>query len=386
MLSQYEILGLLGRGATSDVFRARHHVAGRAPTDVALKYLRAESNEVDHIADFLSEAELVDQLMHPGVVELIDYGVHEGRPFQILELVNGISVEAALAEGEPASVDVALAIVADAALTLDYVHHAVDRARRPLRIVHRDITPANLLMTNAGAVKIADFGIARAFRRPRRTAVGVVRGTLAFMAPEQQRSESVDARTDIFALGCVLHTLIVGRSPLAATAGLEAAVAGDALNLEQLPAPIRPLVARATAARPEDRYPRARDFAAACERQLAASRDVVRSDVAEWVQACQPRSTEVTPSNSAAAQRPWLTRVGPQSRQFVAQGAEPTDTGASTRTVHLGIHPTVVVDRSSGAGPRERISPWLQWGVLLMLAIASAVAVRVVLGWVLPAA
>jgi eukaryotic-like serine/threonine-protein kinase len=200
---RYRIEDLLGRGGMASVYLARD---GELERPVAIKVL------AEHLADtpdfhdrFLREARLAAQLSHPNIVQVFDVGEDDGRPFIVMECVEGATLEDELKERgklEPAEVvDLALQICGG----LEHAHAA--------GLVHRDIKPQNLLLRADGTVKIADFGIARAAETTKLTQIGSVLGTAAYLSPEQALGEEVTAAADIYSLGCVLYELLTGRTP-----------------------------------------------------------------------------------------------------------------------------------------------------------------------------
>jgi eukaryotic-like serine/threonine-protein kinase len=179
---------------------------GELERPVAIKVL------AEHLADtpgfhdrFLREARLAAQLSHPNIVQVFDVGEDDGRPFIVMECVEGATLADEVKERgklEPAEVvDLALQICGG----LEHAHAA--------GLVHRDIKPQNLLLSSDGTVKIADFGIARAAEATRLTQIGSVLGTAAYLSPEQALGEEVTAAADIYSLGCVLYELLTGRTP-----------------------------------------------------------------------------------------------------------------------------------------------------------------------------
>jgi hypothetical protein len=179
----------------------------------------------DHVRDprtrrmFLDEARIAARLHHAGIVAVLDFGVLEEAPFQVLELVDGMSAadlaRALAGRGEVMPLEVALHMAREVATALHHAHTARDDDG-PLGIVHRDVKPGNVLLSWSGDVKLGDFGIARARANTEHTATGEVKGTDGYMAPEQASAGgSVDARADVFALGVTLLALVLGRNPLA---------------------------------------------------------------------------------------------------------------------------------------------------------------------------
>jgi len=276
-LGPYEIVAPLGAGGMGEVYRARDERIGR---DVAIKVLPAEyAADPDRLRRFEQEARAAGQLNHPNILALYDVGTHEGAPYLVTELLEGETLRERLGrERLPwrKAVEIAAAIADGVA------------AAHGKGIVHRDLKPENLFITRDGVVKILDFGLARReAEMPLQytktltsagaavTAPGAVLGTVGYMAPEQVRGEPADARSDIFALGCVLHELLTGQRAFArATAAQTLA----AILTEPVPEPSSVV----TGASPElDR------LAARCLAKLAGERFQSASDLAYALRAVE---------------------------------------------------------------------------------------------------
>ena len=203
---------------------------------------------------FLDEAKLVSRLHHSNIVQVLDYGIADSVPFQVLELIEGIDVGRMIQLARPNDA-IALHLCAEVAHALDHAHTAQDASGAPLGIVHRDVTPENILVSWSADVKLTDFGIAFAYDRLHKTAGGQTKGKAAYMAPEQALGGEIDARTDLFALGCVLHALLCGKSPLAGEDKLIGLLSGNELTLEPTIDPqISAVIARAVRRSRSDRF------------------------------------------------------------------------------------------------------------------------------------
>ena len=239
---------------------------------VAIKRLLHYQSEVE-LAAFADEARIIAQLDHPNIVSVFDFGAVDGQPFQVLELVDGLDLKELEDRGRqrncPAPAEAVLLIASHVARALDYAHRAVDNQHRPLGIVHRDVTPHNILVSWAGHVKLADFGIAMAADRRAVTEPGVVKGKLSFMAPEYLLSGAVSPLADVFGLGCVIHFLLAGHSPYGSDEGRWGAARGApppiASSIED---DVAELIAWACHPTPDRRCPSAVELATALERVL----------------------------------------------------------------------------------------------------------------------
>ncbi len=281
-----DYLKKLGEGSSAEVFLATMSTEHGFQREVAVKRLHAELlDDKTQVESFISEAKLLSQLNHPNIAAVLDFGFEENAPYQVLEYVDGPSVQSIFNLIDEGQIDkvppaIALHIVNEVTNALDYVHGAQSSDGEPLGIVHRDINPTNILITRTGNIKLTDFGIAKAIPRARNTALGVVRGTVAYMSPEQLRFEEADARTDLYALGLILHALLCGAQPGDNTAGQSPALS------PALPEDLRCLIERATQTSPARRYPQASQMSADCWRALTArlNRDA-RQTMADWLQA-----------------------------------------------------------------------------------------------------
>lgn len=261
MPARYRAHRLIKRGGTAEVYEALIPGPDGLERRVALKrLLPGWAQDPSLRSSFFDEAKIASQLSHPNLVTLLDYGVLDERPFQVLEYVDGLSLSDVMdrRQGQPLPVPLALYLVRELAHGLAYVHRATDREGRPLGLVHRDVTANNVLVSYAGDVKLGDFGIAYALRRAQITKVGFTKGTAAFMAPEQAMGAPVEARTDLFSAGCLLHLLLAGESPIADANVRARAYAGESVPLDpRVPQGIATVIGRCLRLRPEQRYPSA---------------------------------------------------------------------------------------------------------------------------------
>ena len=278
---RYQIERRLGAGGMAEVYEATAHGDNGFRRKVAIK--RLASGRVDDAAlrrAMVQEARVAATLHHPGIVAVLDVGEIDGSPMQVLEWVDGLDAGALLARGQaagqPLPLAAALAIVVAVAEALDHAHHAVDERGSALGLVHRDVKPANVLVSWDGHVRLADFGIAFVRGRDERTATGVAKGTLGYMAPEQLAGAPVDARTDVYALGALLHALCTGRSPVDPDAAPIDVLAGLGVRIDTtLPPVLYEIVEQALAREPSGRYPNALAVARAVE---GAARELDASD------------------------------------------------------------------------------------------------------------
>lgn len=269
----YEVLGRLALGGMAEILLAR------APDEerpiVLKKILATYDSDSEFVEMFLDEAHIGMQLDHPHIGRFLDAGEVDGRYYIAMEWVNGVTFGRLIRRGRqfdglPARV--ACEIVAQIADALHYAHTSRDGEGTVMGLIHRDVSPHNIMVAYDGTVKLLDFGIAKAMVSAHTTGAGVVKGKFAYMAPEQCRGESVDSRIDIFALGVVLFEALIGKSLFRRDSDMEtmqAIVNGPVPSLsDYLPGVPRELDAicrTALAKEPSARFPTA-----------AAMRDVLR--------------------------------------------------------------------------------------------------------------
>src|SRR5690242_12806640 len=280
-LGKYEILALLALGGTAEIYLAR--IAGAAGFEkyVVVKCLH------DHLADdtefvkmFLDEARLGAMFDHSNVVQTFELGEHENRYYMAMEFLAGLSLAMVVRRagerlpGGLTPVPLVLNIAAQACAGLHYAHERIANGK-PLNLVHRDISPQNLVISFEGIVKVVDFGIARAELRDTKTKAGTIKGKFAYMSPEQCVAANVDRRTDVFALGVIVWELLTGKrlfkrnSPYETyQAVIECAVPTPSSINVQLDPAIDEIVMKAVAKDKEQRYPSAEAFGDAMQGYL----------------------------------------------------------------------------------------------------------------------
>jgi serine/threonine-protein kinase len=215
-VGRYRILSELGRGGMSNVYLAVAHGPGGVNKLVVLKALLPDlSAEPYALTMFLDEARLAAQLNHPNVVQTYEVGTEGDRHVIVMEYLEGQSLSIVLKRSEQAGaalpIGLHLRIIVSALEGLHYAHELKAYDGSPLQLVHRDISPQNVFVTYDGQVKVLDFGIAKAASSSTHTATGIVKGKIAYMAPEQTIGDTVDRRADIFSVGCMLWAAATGR-------------------------------------------------------------------------------------------------------------------------------------------------------------------------------
>ncbi len=250
----------------------------------------------------LEEARVWVSLRHPNIVTVIDIGQHEGDWFLVLELVDGAAADQIIQATGVLSVEEALCVVERVARALSYAH-ALQMLGKRVEVVHRDVKPANILVSLDGKIKLTDYGIARTNDRLGHTKAGIVRGSLHYMAPEQVRRQPLDGRTDLFALGCTLHALLTGRPLIQGPkeAVIRILQQGNIPDPpDEIPEDVRALLRDLTAADPDRRLPSADDVVEATREILSPrSPEDVESDLAKRILDVRERFSDLGTSEIA---------------------------------------------------------------------------------------
>ena len=270
-LGRYRLFARLGSGGMADVYLAVARGAMNVNRLVVIKRLRDEhGSDASSREMFLNEARLAARLNHPNVIQTFEAGSEAGSFFLAMEYVDGQPLSRVLTafkrQGKVLEARIAARICSDALSGLHYAHELCDFDGTPLEIVHRDVSPQNLMLTYEGAVKLVDFGIAKAAGSAQ-TAHGVFKGKVAFMAPEQVRAENVDRRADLFAMGILLWESVTGKHLMA-----ESTPAATLYNLmtkqiprassvnPDLPAALDDIIERALRRNVDERYQTAKEM------------------------------------------------------------------------------------------------------------------------------
>jgi serine/threonine protein kinase len=213
---RYTLLQRLATGGMAEVFRAKIVSShGFEKVIVIKRILPHLAADPTFVAMFIDEAKLTAQLTHPKIVQVLDFGEVAGQYFIALEFIDGTDALALLRASAQKRIRIPLAlvvfIVAEILDALDYAHTASDMDGRPMRLVHRDISPSNIFISRHGDVKLGDFGIAHASDRESQTQAGTLKGKYGYMSPEQVTGGAIDCRSDLFAVGIVLAEAFMGR-------------------------------------------------------------------------------------------------------------------------------------------------------------------------------
>ncbi|WP_249348004.1 serine/threonine protein kinase, partial [Corallococcus exiguus] len=278
-LGKYQLVRKLASGGMAEVFLAKAAgPRGFEKTLVLKRILPHLAEDEAFVEMFLGEAQLAARLDHPNVVQIFDFGEVDGSYFLAMEYIDGPTLRRLVKRSaelkQPLPAGLCAKMVAAAAEGLAFAHELSDpETGSPLGLVHRDISPENVLVSRQGAVKVVDFGIAKVAGQSHRTATGVVKGKIAYMPPEQLQAKAMDGRVDVYALGIVLYELLTGRRPFDATTDVSMMQAilfepfvPAVQRRPDLPEAMQRILERALAKDREQRYPDCRAFQSDLER------------------------------------------------------------------------------------------------------------------------
>ena len=223
---RYELLARLARGGMGEVYLARFNgVAGFEKRCVIKKILPEFAKSPAFVEKFLNEGRTLVALTHSNIVQIFDMGCEHGEYYLAMEHIEGADLRLILKHfslhQKMISLELCCLLVMEVLKGLSYAHRATDADGKPLGIIHRDITPSNILVSHEGEIKIIDFGIAKNEQRTHESTASLVQGKFAYMSPEQARGEHLDARTDLFSVGLVLYELLTGIRPFEGTSDLQ---------------------------------------------------------------------------------------------------------------------------------------------------------------------
>jgi serine/threonine protein kinase len=340
----YQILGHLGEGGMCHVFRARRKGEQH---DVALKLLKEERRKDERVLDlFITEADLSLLLHHPNLVETYDAGEVSGRYYIAMELVEGVNLRELVgllgARGLELPPDLAMFVIHELLEGLEAVHAAVSQAGTPLGLVHRDVTPHNVFLSFDGRIILGDLGIAHV-QAYGDVETSTAMGKLGYLSPEQASGEVIDARSDLFAVGVMLHELLTGRRLYEGSDEsklLEEIAEAKAPKLRRLrpraSAELEDVVDRALARRARDRFDSAEAFMVALEpcwstlignpRALAGLMAAMLPDRAQAFHEARSKNRPVTPAPAQSLP------PAPGGAATVSPGRSPSGAGRSPST------------------------------------------------------
>lgn len=342
MLGPYELIQRIATGGMAEVYLARRAGPHGFQKVVAVKRILPQlAQDPDFLAMFIDEARVCARLAHPNIVQVFDFGEQDGELYMAMEYVDGTTaarlVRAAASRGEDVPLEAALYVALSVLRGLDYAHNARDDDGRPLDLVHRDVSPGNVLIDRSGAVKLTDFGIARAAEIERRTDAGQLKGKLGYMSPEQVVGRELDARSDLFTVGIVLAELVMLRPLFSGPSEIDVLMRIRDADLgaldraaSRVPDDVRAVLYRALARDKALRYPTAAAFGEAIEEILRRRRmQVGPAKLAAWIE----RLGLVQAGDDAERQSETSVRqtanLGPTAGEGVRPSAPPPSVSAA---------------------------------------------------------
>ncbi len=374
-IGKYKLVRLIASGGMAEVYLARQAGAAGFEKLVCLKRILPHlARDKQFVEMFLNEARLAARLDHPNIVSILDLGEANGNYFIAMEFIDGPSLRAAakraLERGERLPIPEIVKIVSMAAAGLHYAHELTDAGGKPLGLVHRDISPDNVLVHRNGAAKVVDFGIAKAANSSSSTRTGTLKGKVAYMPPEQLRGDPLDRRTDVFALGVVLYELLAGQRPWAGDS--EVSLIGRIMTEDPPPlSTLRPdapagLVAvldRALAKDREARYASCHDLQADLEALLVSlGQTIAQARISDFAKAYADPIAAPDENTGAAMQaleaemngtgavRPVLDRRAPGQPREPRTVVLPPPPARDRRGVAYGVAAFLSVAAVGGAG------------------------------------
>lgn len=381
---RFVIEGRLASGGMAEVYVARMKLARGVERRVALKRIHPHLAEhPEFVTMFVDEARLMAELTHPGLVPVLDV-VEDGTDLMlVLEYVPGWDLASLLGRAPRVPIDAAVFVARSIAATLAYVHDATDRSGHALSIVHRDVTPANVLVGADRTVRLLDFGVAKAAQRATRTATSTLKGKFAYMAPEQAAAGAVDGRTDLYALGLVLHEMITGERAL-----------GRGDEIETLKIAMKPSIERLSTKEPE--VPPALDSLVvsllahdragrpAHASEVRDALDAVHRDLGETGATSLDRYVASAMGSSARALKTQRSSVDAAFAAVLGTGAHETGTDVRTKApsvprslltgAAINEERAIVAPREAEiprAEPAPRSRRWLAFGAIAVVAVAG---------------
>lgn len=383
-IDRYELVAEVASGGMATVFLARLSGVGGFQRFVAIKRLHPHlAGEEEFVEMFLDEARLAAGIHHPNVVSILEVGASERGYYLVMEYVEGDTLARLLARaattGEKLPRPVALRIVLDMLAGLHAAHELKDEMGLPTELVHRDVSPQNLLVGLDGICRITDFGVARAASRLSATRVGQLKGKIAYMAPEQAMGKSeIDRRADVFASGIVLWEVLAGRRLFKSeneAATLSRVLTEPIPNLvdvaPEVPAPLAEVCMKALNRDPAERHATAAQLADALER-AATEADKIASarELAAYVS--EVIGNEIAQQREAV--RAWLARSEPSQLSLPGRDV-PSSPSAAFMVDRSGVTsvatPSLTAGYAHAPAPPRRTGMLVAVGVLLVALVGG---------------
>ncbi|MBA3452508.1 MAG: protein kinase, partial [Deltaproteobacteria bacterium] len=379
MLGRYEVIRHLASGGMADLLLARARGLEGFERHVVIKRIRADAEDDQAFIDmFLVEARLAGALHHHNIVQVHDIGEENGKPYFAMEYVHGEDLRRLLAlvvqKGEQIPFPVVVTIVTAVARALHHAHEQQGADQQPLGIVHRDVSPANIVVGYDGNVKVLDFGIARAAMRRTETQAGMLKGKAPYMAPEQCTGAAIDRRSDVFGLGIVLYELVTARRLFKSdndfstmTMVVNGSFPKPSTIRKDLPPDLERIILRALARDPGSRYQTAEQMFVALE-QLALS--------AEWRTSASALATYLQQLFGTRTE-PWLEKApAPEPVNVDFDGTRPGLAVAPVEATRSAV-PTAMPATNTSPMMRARAEAQVSSGVPPVLEVVTSAPIKI---------
>jgi eukaryotic-like serine/threonine-protein kinase len=355
---KYLLVGELATGGMAEIFLAVHGGLEGVLKVVALKRVLPHlSSSPEFTQMFIDEARIVARLDHPNIVRTYEFDEFAGRYFTVMEYLAGEDLGKVLSRlvvlRQQLPIELATSIVAQACRGLHFAHELTDLRGRPLGLVHRDVTPSNIVVTFAGEVKLIDFGVAKINVNVERTIVGTLKGKIAYMSPEQVRGRAIDRRSDVFSTGVVLWELLTGRSLFTRksdSATLDAIASEPIPGVRKLrpevPEELEAIVLRALSRAPGDRFQTAEEMQLALDQILTPPPGAVRAaGTSLALRDTSPRALSRMMERLFGATRT-------NAKRSIAQTRSLTKNVSLVMKLRTGVHPDLVESIAPGTQAR----------------------------------
>ncbi len=377
IFGDYTLLDRIAVGGMAEVWRARRRgVEGFQKTVAIKKILSHLTGSKDFVTMFIDEAKLAAQLSHNNIIQIYDLGKVGEDFFIAMEHVDGKDLRSILTAAQetrrPVPVGLGLLIVSAVARALDYAHRKRDFDGDAMGLVHRDVSPQNVMISFEGAIKLCDFGIVKAVAKASTTQMGALKGKLQYMSPEQAWGKSVDARSDIFSLGSVLYEVLTGTQLFSGESEIgvldavrECRISSPRTIVSEIPEEVAEIVLRALAKSPEERYQTAGDL----EHDIRAVLDDFRPMPSQKVLATYLRSLFEVPASGAVAITAPATAAEPPEPAM-----DEAPAGASSRSASeepVAGRPAAAEVSAEPAESRGALWKWLAAAVLAGILIGA---------------
>lgn len=408
---KYRLIRKIATGGMGEIFEARHVDQPESKPPVALKrILKHHCKDKRFVRMFFKEAKIITELDHPNLIRVQDFGKEQDQFYMTMEYIEGYNLDTVLtlARKTPSAWSIAcgIEVVRQALAGIGYAHAKMDGENKPLNIVHLDLSPHNLMLDRKGQVKILDFGISKAIYEDDQKAFNALRGTYAYMSPEQCREQEVDARSDLFTLGVVLYELttlapLFSRQPsefMILKAITEGLVPPPTNSIKDFPPELEKVLDIALKVNREERYESAGAFLSALDEVVAHCRYPGGPDIlAQAMEGLTPVEPEQAASAGMSDAPPSTIQVDgaalaqePEKAEKAEKSAAPqasvpvTDTPVPSSAAS-GVLAAADRDELSARLKGQRRSVWAGFALLLALILGGlGVAHQAKTGW-LPA-